>query len=852
MNFPRYPLGYSISYPKVQSIGVIHGKIDGLFTMFGFLTPPQGCHMSKKNKRIKKNKKKKPQMALIKNPFGHFSKKKHEDLLKIFACKHGLLCEQIDNHIAEAAIIVSKFYPLEILQRAYVECTAKSIGKISEVEFTSEDALSRRMLDYGQCLIVSVCPSDEGYGHLTDEAWNKLKEHIEGIYNNLLPYFISSSAQRKTTKKIEDEHEEFYTKAQMYWSMVRGEKHINHMTTHLEVLLIPHNDIFTNLFGITVSDFIYELKKIRDALTKGILDSASECQKLHKEFFEKLGTIEDLDIPGGVDIKDFFNKKMTELGFKEDFQKAAGKFFGLDLFDLSKVTNLPRILLEELSWSPGKSPEFISVGELKGWPLNLLPTWNRPFLKIENEFYCFDLYVLSDKIYRSIQKLIFRIKPEYKTTWNERQKQISEQIPFDLFKKLLPHAETYQSIYYRWKTGKDRRLNWLECDGLIIYDDSLFILEIKAGAFTYTPPATDFPAYINSIKELILKPAEQGHRFKEYLLSNDSVAIFDQDHNRLTSIAHNQFRNITICCVTLDQLTELAAQSNNIKTLGGGIQGHNNWTIGIDDLLVYTDFFKNPLQFLHFMEQRNKAYSSSLINPEDELDHLGLYLRHNCYVQYAEEMTEKKGVTRIFWHGYREEIDKYYSNLLTQKNVVVPTQKIPKLLEDIIKILAQKSDYGRAFASSKLLNMSSEARDEYVNSVNEIIDNTTKRERPLPFSLVGIVDITTLCHIAGINFSSLFDIKEHVYATMIIAGESNRMLIELFFSSERKLENVKVSLINIENLEDENRDRVETLAQKISHDRLIKALKIQKKISRNQFCPCGSGKKFKKCCINKI
>lgn len=791
-------------------------------------------------------------MTLLKNPFGGLGKKRHEDLLKMFAGKHGEICKQIDHHIAEASKIISKFYPIEILQRAYGECAAKSLGKTSEVEFNSEDVISRRMLDYGQCLIVAVCPSDDGYKHLTDEAWDKLRSHIEGIYNSLLPYFISSSSQRKVTGNLEDEYEEFYTKAQMYWCMVRGEKHINHMTTHLESLLLPHNDIFTSTFGINVSDFIYELNKIRDSLTKGMIDSALDCKRLHKDFFEKLGPIENISFPNGVELKDFFEQKMEELGFKKDFDKAIGKFFGVDLFDLSKITNLPLVLLEELSWSPGESSEFINEGEFKGWPLNLLPTWNRPFLKIENNYYCFDLYVLSDKIYRSIQKLLYRIKPEYKETWNNRQKQVSEQIPFDLFQKLLPDAKTYQSIYYRWKTGKEQRLNWSECDGLIIYDDCLFILEIKAGAFTYTPPATDFPAYINSIEELILKPAKQGQRFKQYLSGSDSVDIFDEDHNRITSLTHKQFRNVTICCVTLDQLTELAAQASNIKTLGGGIQGDNNWTIGIDDLLVYTDFFKNPLQFLHFVEQRNRAYSSSLVNPEDELDHLGLYLRHNCYVQYAEEMNGKKGATRIIWHGYREEIDKYYSNLLTNKSIVVPTQKIPKLLNDIIKILAQKSDHGKAFASSKLLNMSSEARDEYVNSVYEVIDSTTKRKRPLPFSLVGIVEITTLCHFAPISFSSLFDIEEHVYAIMIIAGESNRTLIELFFSSEKELENVKVTILNIENLKDENRDRVEKIAQKLSQDRLVKAVKINKKISRNQFCPCGSGKKFKRCCLNKI
>lgn len=790
-------------------------------------------------------------MTLLNNPFGALGKKEHEELLRKFAGKHGEICKQIDHHIAEGSKIISEFYPIEILQRAFGECAAKSLGKASEVEFNSEDVISRRMLDYGQCLIAAVRPSSDGYKHLTDEAWSQLRGNIEGIYNNLLPYFISSSSQRKVAGNLNDEYEEFYTKAQMYWCMVRGEKHINHMTTHLESLLQPHNDIFISTFGINVSDFINELNSIRESLTKGMIDSALECKRLHKDFFEKLGPIEEINFPEGVDLKDFFEQKMKELGFKEDFEKAIGKFFGVDLFDLSKTTNLPAGLLEELSWSPGESSGFINEGEFKGWPLNLLPTWNRPFLRIENNYYCFDLYVLSDKIYRSIQKLLYRIKPEYKETWNSRQKQVSEQIPFDLFQKLLPDANSYQSIYYRWKTGKDKSLNWSECDGLIIYDDCLFILEIKAGAFTYTPPATDFPAYIKSIEELILKPAKQGQRFKQYLLSSDSVDIFDENHNRITSLSYKQFRNVTICCVTLDQLTELAAQASKIKTLGGGIHGDNNWTLGIDDLLVYTDFFKNPLQFLHFVEQRNKAYSSSLINPEDELDHLGLYLLHNCYVQYAEEMNGKKGATRFVWHGYREEIDRYYSKLLTDGNAVIPTQKAPQLLYDILKILAQGSNTGRALTASILLNMSSKAREEYVNTVYEVIEKTSKTQRPLPFSRVGVVDVTTLCHIAGIKFSSVFNKDEHVYATMMIAGEIQRTLIELFFNSEKELEQVMVSILNLGNLTDEDRKRVEEISKKLSQDRLTQAIKTNKKIRRNQFCPCGSGRKYKKCCRNK-
>ena len=58
---------------------------------------------------------------------------------------------------------------------------------------------------------------------------------------------------------------------------------------------------------------------------------------------------------------------------------------------------------------------------------------------------------------------------------------------------------------------------WYEADGLITYDDHLFVIEVKAGAFTYTSPATDLPATIQSLRGLVLSPASQGGRFVDYL-----------------------------------------------------------------------------------------------------------------------------------------------------------------------------------------------------------------------------------------------------------------------------------------------------------------------------------------------
>jgi len=661
--------------------------------------------MGKKNRKKRIKHKKKPLVKFDKKQISAAGKKQHAEFLNIAAADYEKISGIINSHISGASKIIKGIYPLEILQCAFGKISVASIGKPSESDFSSEDVLLMKMLDYSHCLIVSVPPSHKGYEHLTKEKWEELKGHIFAIYSHLLPYFISATAKRKVSGGYDDKYEEFYTKAQMYWCMVKGERHINHMTTLLSSLLLPHNDVFEELFTISVNNFIIQLNKIREVLTEGLFQSGYKCKNLHAELFERLGPIEEINIPDGMELGQFFALKIEEFGLTDKFKQEAGRFFGYDLFDLQKVSTLPEKLLDELSWCPGENDDFFADGEFKGWPLNLLPTWNRPFIKIEGKYYCFDLYTLSDKIYRFMQKVIGRMKPDYKTLWNKRQKDISEQLPFDLFLDLLPGAKYYKSVYYRWKTGKQKKANWSECDGLIIYQDHLFIVEIKAGSFTYTPPATDFPAYISSIKSLILTPIKQGQRFKEYLLSEDIAYLHDESHQPITNLSHKQFRNITVCCLTIDTFTELAAQAQNLKNLVDGISGENNWVLSLDDLLVYKDIMNNPLQFLHFVEQRNTAYGSCLMDLEDELDHLALYLKHNCYVQHAEEMIGNQANVRIVWEGARKEIDEFYSKSLVESMVPPPKQEMPTLMRQIIDCMAIKRRGYEARAVSTLLNM---------------------------------------------------------------------------------------------------------------------------------------------------
>ncbi len=760
-----------------------------------------------------------------------------------FAAHFEEICDQIDHHVLAASRLVSRLDPLQILQRAFTEYAVLTLGESAESEIPEAGAIARRMIDYVQCLIVSTPPSKDGYEKMTEDLWAELGKHIDEVFSLLLPYFIVATSKRQMEESYDDEWEKLFTRAQMNWCFVKGDRHLNHMYAHFKPLLETHNEVFIKLFGISANQFVDEIEKIKNALTYGLFDSVSEISQLHRRFFDRLEE-DPLDNFNAPDIGNFFRDKLKEFDYLERFEEALGKFIGLDLFDLEKVTDLPSGLLDNLAWEPGENVEFLTQEPYKGWPLNLWPTWNRPFLEVEGKYYCFDLYSLSDNLYRAIQKMIYRLEPSYKETWNRNQQAVSEQLPLTLFSNLLPGATILPNIHYRWKTGQTQSLNWSECDGLVIYDDHLFILEVKAGAFTYTPPATDAPAFIESIKSLLLKPVKQGQHFLDYLRSSKSVPIFDESHNQLGTLSNNDFRVTTICCITLDQITELSAKSGHLQAVEGGVKGGNIWTVSIDDLRVYADLLGNPLQFLHFIEQRHKAFDSHEIILDDELDHLGLYLHHNCYARHAQKRFPRSDLA--VWVGYTDEIDKYYSSLLSGEEASSPNQEMPEILRQVLTILAAKKSHGRARVASKLLDMSGKARNDFGQMVDEGLSRTQLRKRPQPFSILGEVKITGYCHLSELRFTNSFNIKEHVMANMLLVNESERLLLELYFDSDLRLTNVEYCILTENDIEKYGKENIEKIAGRLAHQRIEKAREI-KKIGRNDPCPCGSGRKYKHC-----
>jgi hypothetical protein len=761
-----------------------------------------------------------------------------------------VICQEIDEIIAKIADLVKMLPPDRLLHRAAWENARHHLNIKSEIEIDHEAAMSLRMIDYVQSIIASVLPTSPQEEDVSEERWQKLKGLVTELFKALNSQFmISQTAANRKTVAYNEDLEEFYFKAQMFWCNIRGKRYLFHDIPFYRDVLSPHDGILKELYSIRIDDLLEGLQKIQDALTRGIIQACEDLREFQKLTSPKiLEKLEGLKSTGSIDPPELMELVIKENGWEALRDDVLGRFFGLDIFDLEKITKLPKSLLDDLSLEPGQDTSFFADGEYKGWPLRIWPVFRYPFIRIGGRYFCFDIYSLFDNLYRVIQRIIIGKRPDYAQTWNNKQQNLSEQLPHDLFLKLLPGAQMYHPVYYRWKKSKDGAEEWCEADALVSYEDHLFIIEVKAGAFTYTPPTTDFPAYVDSLKNLIHKPAEQGKRFLEYLRSDDEVLLYDKGHKEIGKLSSKGFEHTTICAVTLDPFTEIAAQVQHLKKLGIDVGTDPVWSISIDDLRVYTEVFDNPLTFLHFVEQRMRAFCSELIRTDDELDHLGLYIKHNVYTEYAKDHKKKD---LLIWHGYRSEIDAFFADkLIDSTTKCLIKQKMPYRLEEIVNLLKESRKPGRRKITSTILDTSGEWRTSIAAKIDETLSQQSKLHIAKPLSAHGGQNITLFCWQQGILERDEKLALEHTYTAMLAAREGERILLELIYDSAGNLTDEFFAFLRADTIPVDELEALKMKADKLRIRRINAAKETRGKIGQNDQCPCGSGKKYKKCCIS--
>jgi uncharacterized protein YchJ len=354
------------------------------------------------------------------------------------------------------------------------------------------------------------------------------------------------------------------------------------------------------------------------------------------------------------------------------------------------------------------------------------------------------------------------------------------------------------------------------------------------------------PAHLASLENLARSPASQGNRFVDYLESVPEVVIADRDHNEVGRLKRSSFRHVTICAVTLDPFTELAARAQHLKKIGVDLGKRPVWLLSVDDLRVYADLIGDPLTFLHFVEQRMNAAQSELVDLLDEMDHLGLYVKENNYAMYAAELVGPD-TAKLQFAGYRTPIDEYYSAVIRGEPAVAPRQEMPARIAEIVAFLNKAQQSGRSAIASFLLDAAGDHRATIARLIDEQIKGNAELGRLKPFSTYGDHAFTLWTWSPPVQRNAAFALS-HTMAVVAAAHEDVRLMLELECDAAGRIIDVHWSYVSLNGLDEAERTRVEEAGDALRRQRVSAAMKDHK-VGRNEPCPCGSGKKFKKCCL---
>lgn len=704
------------------------------------------------------------------------------------------------------------------------------INVTSEIEYSRRDTMLITAQEYVQSILVSTeSQYDPNKNEDQDALFNHILIELEELYTEITLFYNYWAAKIKSSTSIDDARIIEMVESQTMY-LVRGNRYQLFELEPLKRLLPPHDNILLELFGVSSKEIISGLERLRYSLSQGYADAFMDLTKEYEKFA--------LNVRMG----------MSEEEAMQESTKTASKIisqvFGGALIDVEAVTGWDQRFTDMLSYGINEYPDFWDTSEFSGWPIVQLPVTHKPFIKIAGKSYAFLYYALFDHIYRNIQKGITHLKPEYLNDWREKQTVASEEMVKEIFLKLLPGATAYVGNYYPVNTST-KQMN--ENDIIIIYYNYLFIIEVKAGSFPDTPPIIDFDAHIRAYKALAEKADSQCSRTISYISKNSSAQFYDREKQPTFCLPQaNTFDTIFTFSVTVDNFNEFAAKAEKLSVIK---LKEETIVISYDDLLAYAGYFDDPIIFLHYLKQRKAALRIPEYEMIDELDHLGIYIDQNLYA--TKFPFSGSGFKNVFLYGYRKPLDEYFSWLFVDPSQAKkPMQAIPDKLLEIIRYLALNITPENIAFAHFLLNMSSNARQDLEDQINYAINRQKKLKRMIVLNASGEVKYCTFVSIPRITEYPTKDQIEYTYALSSRNEAMPVMWISLKYDGKGDLIFVDHKKCSFSDLDKNEIEKFRELGREKAKDLVAQYRKVHGKIGRNDPCPCGSGKKYKFCCIN--
>ena len=536
---------------------------------------------------------------------------------------------------------------------------------------------------------------------LKEQEAKDLIEACDRLHDIFFFHCIASTANSSRTD-FGDATQDMEFHAKSSWMLIRGHRYQVLEEEFFNFVLGPHDEALTEVFGMDSVGIAKGIQSIANSLRGGYSLAIGKLA----EYRNQVATLE----AEGLSADAAFARLSTE---NADIKGVFDDIFRGGICNLSRHTNLPESVLQELSFEPGSDTSFFADGPLSGTPYRTLPARIKPAVKLGDGYYTTDGQFVRDAAYRAIQRGLIRRKNSYRESWNQNQKRLIETAFPSILTAQLRDSDIFTEVYFRdSETGE-----WVETDLVISFGDVLLIVEAKAGVMTMHSPATDFDRHARTIRELVIKAYKQCKRFISYIANNTCAPIFCLDsglYRQVGSITYKQYRRVVPIGLTVESYTPFSSMCKAIPDITLIQNTHPFISMSVDDLFVLNRFLPTSGQFFHYLEVRQEIAKLPKAMVFDEIDHLGAYVSRNRFDQDIRKHLEDADI--VAWDSFCEVVDRFFERENWQTDVV-PRQHYPPELNEILGMLDKARPNGWLQVDNSIRDLSGDAREELADLI---------------------------------------------------------------------------------------------------------------------------------------
>lgn len=395
-----------------------------------------------------------------------------------------------------------------------------------------------------------------------------------------------------------------------------------------------------------------------------------------------------------------------------------------------------------------------------------------------------------------------------------------------------------------------------EADAVVVWGPFLIVVDAK-GKRVATEALRGSRA---KLKQTLCKNIQdafiQSRRVVRVLERDGKIRFKEKATGRVVEVGQDCLRRVMPISVTLQNLSGIPTQLAVTQRLGLFKGNAYPWSVAIDDLDVITRFAGSPDVFLHYIERRTEHQSVEVGLHGDELDIFGQYLDnrlHPSLYEGREELAERTaGPNTIAFNGGDEGFEPFYMaewNGEPSPSATVGL-KVPPPIQSVLSELRNRTDDGARWIAFALLGLSHVALGRLASALEDMKEQQAQGQRILRSTMrEGDVVINVLAH-RGLPKEEFFQnvtirsrmehyrTRPRATVTIGIDQRDASQPFEVAQWLEGPCEHEPV----LEKLLAEDRDQ----------PRVVQMPRGAGKPGRNDLCPCGSGRKFKHCCIESM